>query len=1433
MSHNEKGVVLLENDIRVESGFVIRKNDHIVSLEGIKKLICRDPKRAKLMEEIDKYEVREPPQASHGSIIKGLKVYNVKYCDTCHTAFNNRDIHEHTTKAMDGYRVKRNGSNGYRYVRIDLEEGPFNIMRRMRGKSKEIRQVSDHLDEQFLKRNNIYHICHKLPFDEIKHFMEFQCSDLREKLIEVYIPQLLISTLYTIKLEYPRDAFNPNLGMETRRIYIDNLLRYLYFVCMVVINYQESFITSDNQLKAAEDFVKKATLKSCLELVHLLFTAEVDINIEADLCNDWVDDINSKFASIFCYLVQGCYRGDEKFVTAGTRKQYFQSITYGVKWCLIVNIIKKTGGKLSEKQGELLRTFKTYLMSDLNARTIYSYHYIIRLQRLNSKATNNHSDLLVSTSNNNDIIVGKNVVNIYKLSQIILKCNHSFRKYLKELTFDGIQSEIIRDAFLPEADVPILDSITDKTLSAIGLRQNDIKIKLGDSVIKRKAKILQELLVGMVMIGGVVPYRVEEALSIDILNNIHLHGQNIMLTNTYKKTFVFNELATTARRFMCREVSECIVLFITLVKPLTIEEDKTWMLFHGVGAARAATVIDDTLGFSSKVARKVLTKISEQIASKFDQKYLEVIDRAADHSTETLDNFYRFSGQEDDDASIIYRVNEVYWDKLYNAKPKGGATSKAVDNEFLMPELKEIMGVAHKGGGTGFRKRQFEVMYALLERGNSIYIAPTGSGKTHLLKLYSQLAFKQTRKYIVIIAPFHELKKSMHQSIPNSQILSFKEKVRKEQIIISPLEGISSKTLTDLIEGQSVQRIIYDEIHILFSDVQVRGDKILDLQNFISKASRLKVSQTFMTATLRYKEHRHISQLLHDEPVNIVETPIISPKVDFYFRYNKKLGKDDIYHHFIGHAIRMKFKKLIVFLPYVEELEVVEAIINEHLGEYKTVVYHLGNRSPIPSTAEKLAIIATSALSTGIDIPNVDACFVLLRATPTLLIQQCGRCGRNEVQGHAYLLLNGMLKEDDTDWSQIKDFRSWAENYFNPLLEVAADDTQLSEYANVGSDTAVEPMDIESGSTRSKEIQQSHSFTDRYTEANLKIVPTFVESSRYGEGQVYKKQKQKHPVEERSVFDDLGTQSSPYEKFKHFCGLMQSNQYNIWNFICTSHGYSGNRMITRLKLTPIAEAYHDALKLLELSYLFPSMTDKAFAFVGNSSCKACFLEAELKHDSGPCFFRSYLRMLIIYNTVNNRSGGLGTLLDPNRGFSLLDRYMEFAEDGSLTYGHEFAETFFLNSVSFKVPEEEPGLLHSMASAVLSETKYQFPVLPGRVVNNFRFSLSPNDWRCRTCLMKRHSPDQKCKVRVDILQFLVGVFKCDYTGCINALLNITNESAHSQLQRQYKPFMVLIIGKIFRTQIRVADEVFNAYDLFVVEYVRLKGELGGRDQYAAL
>ena len=345
------------------------------------------------------------------------------------------------------------------------------------------------------------------------------------------------------------------------------------------------------------------------------------------------------------------------------------------------------------------------------------------------------------------------------------------------------------------------------------------------------------------------------------------------------------------------------------------------------------------------------------------------------------------------------------------------------------------------------RKAQIIPMNTLDAEQDAIVIAATGSGKQ---VIYETVGLAHSDRLTIVIEPLLALIYNQVQTLQDhgvsadyidmtrskEEIDKILHKVRKEKLnflYVTP-ERLQNHAFIETIQHSDIFMIVADECHCITEWGYTFRDAYLHIGDFIGKLKRKPVICA-CSATISADSLNTIRDSLHmDKPAvlrsDLRRDNLILLKKDvtcnkktleerLEFRIKKLCQTIDKYH---------KDGSVLIFAQTTTYVDALYNILSEHYPD-EVARYH-GQIKPERHKrkmlfdflqGEKKIMIATSAFSMGIDVPDIE--LVVHFNAPinmTDYIQQIGRAGRNGRKAHCVLFYDQNGDDDAISASFIK-----------------------------------------------------------------------------------------------------------------------------------------------------------------------------------------------------------------------------------------------------------------------------------------------------------------------------------------------------------------------------------------------------------------------------
>lgn len=314
------------------------------------------------------------------------------------------------------------------------------------------------------------------------------------------------------------------------------------------------------------------------------------------------------------------------------------------------------------------------------------------------------------------------------------------------------------------------------------------------------------------------------------------------------------------------------------------------------------------------------------------------------------------------------------------------------------------------------KKNQVKPINAILDGNDTMVIAPTSYGKS---LIYQIPAVIQKDALTVVIEPLLALIHDQVEKLQNlgisaayldsTQSKSDRERVMKAlhrgsvQLLYLAPERIESNILSEVEENNHIGMVVVDECHCVVSWGHTFRESYLTIGKYIDRLKYRPVVVA-LSATALPEDRSEIMELLSMWETTIFEVDLYRSNLRFMKRMTPSRRQQ---LKELKHCLK-KYRRntAIVFCSTREHAEGVASELKK-LYPDDVMVYHSRNKRQEKEmlSGEKSIIVATSALSMGVDVRNVD--LVIHYNMPMSLAdyyQMAGRAGR-EWQGARSILL--------------------------------------------------------------------------------------------------------------------------------------------------------------------------------------------------------------------------------------------------------------------------------------------------------------------------------------------------------------------------------------------------------------------------------------------
>ena len=333
----------------------------------------------------------------------------------------------------------------------------------------------------------------------------------------------------------------------------------------------------------------------------------------------------------------------------------------------------------------------------------------------------------------------------------------------------------------------------------------------------------------------------------------------------------------------------------------------------------------------------------------------------------------------------------------------------------LKPCVKEAMEQLHI---ERLKKNQIKPINAILDGRDTMVIAPTSYGKS---LLYLIPAVIQTDAVSVVIEPLLAL---IHDQVQKLQALgisatyldSTQSKSEREDIMAALHDGavqifylaperLETGILSEIEENNKIGMIVVDECHCVVSWGQTFRESYLTIGESIDRLEERPVVVA-LSATALPEDRPEIMELLSMREVKTFEMSMYRSNLSFMKRMTP--SRKEQFNELKRCLKKYRKHTAIVFCSTKQYAESVAGELRKKYPN-EVIVYHSREKSQEKAmlSGEKHIIVATSALSMGVDVRNVD--LVIHYNMPMSLAdyyQMAGRAGRDWQGARSILLYN-------------------------------------------------------------------------------------------------------------------------------------------------------------------------------------------------------------------------------------------------------------------------------------------------------------------------------------------------------------------------------------------------------------------------------------------
>lgn len=333
----------------------------------------------------------------------------------------------------------------------------------------------------------------------------------------------------------------------------------------------------------------------------------------------------------------------------------------------------------------------------------------------------------------------------------------------------------------------------------------------------------------------------------------------------------------------------------------------------------------------------------------------------------------------------------------------------------LRPSVKKAIEQLHI---EKLKKNQLKPINAILDGHDILVVAPTSYGKS---LLYQIPAIIQKDAMTIVIEPLLALIHDQVQKLKNFNVSvayldSTQSKCEQKAIIDALCDGevqilyiaperLETGILSRIEKKNNIGMVVVDECHCCVSWGHTFRESYLTIGEYISQLKKRPVVVA-LTATALPEDRSEIMDLLSMQKVQTFEMSLYRSNLRFMKRMTPS-RKEQL--HELKRCLK-KYRKYtaIVFCSTVHHAEGVAGELRKKYPD-DVIVYHSREKHQEKAmlSSEKHIIVATSALSMGVDVRNVD--LVIHYNMPMSLAdyyQMAGRAGRDGQGARSIILYN-------------------------------------------------------------------------------------------------------------------------------------------------------------------------------------------------------------------------------------------------------------------------------------------------------------------------------------------------------------------------------------------------------------------------------------------
>ena len=362
----------------------------------------------------------------------------------------------------------------------------------------------------------------------------------------------------------------------------------------------------------------------------------------------------------------------------------------------------------------------------------------------------------------------------------------------------------------------------------------------------------------------------------------------------------------------------------------------------------------------------------------------------------------------------------------------------------------------NKLGIKELRRNQIKPINAILDGHDTMVIAPTSYGKS---LIYQIPAITMKKSITVVIEPLlalmhDQVKKLCKHDIAAAYLDSTQSKSEQKETIeqlrqgeikmlyLSP-ERLNKDILSEIEENNHIGMIVVDECHCVLDWGSTFRKAYLSIGKYVGRLKQHPI-MVALSATVATEDRPTIKDLLSMRKAIEFQMPLYRSNLCFM---KTQVKTRDAQLKELKKYLRKYHKHTTIIFCNTKRAVKAVAKKLESVKKYRgeVIPYHGEDKTHEKDmmTGQKHIIVATTALSLGVDIPNVD--LVIHFNMPHSIAEYCqmsGRAGREGQHARSILLYN----PDDyqTNWGmtgEIKDeeARRTARNKLNEMKEFCED----------------------------------------------------------------------------------------------------------------------------------------------------------------------------------------------------------------------------------------------------------------------------------------------------------------------------------------------------------------------------------------------------------